>query len=278
MDRDEMKRPRTNDERISYKDGSDSERDIPSAPDTDTKRSVIMENTNRSLEDIIKDATERELDRFPKAELTPEALLAMERRHDRRKRKKILRIASIAAMFIIIAAGAVFVTGGYFDAGADKNPKEEIVTDDGIVSRDGGYGDQGGEDEFVITEWDEIADYKGNFEGIIIPQYLNMTYEFEKLYVYYENQVYTYKYQFKNNNDDIIFQEYYHVGNLVSFEASKYDKILKCKNGKIYLKNIDDDNGNNKKATIQIDDGIVVEIWGDLSDKEFIKTIDTLSL
>ncbi len=272
MDRDEMKRPRTNDERISYKDGSDSERDVPSAPDTDTKRSVSMENTNRSLEDIIKDATERELDRFPKAELTPGALLAMERRHDRRKRKKILRIASIAAMFIIIAAGAVFVTGGYFDAGADKNPKEEIVTDDGIVSRDGGYGDQGGEDEFVLDSWDDVEGYKDNFEGIIIPEYMNDKYQFKEFSASEQKESFSYRFVFDYKSQEIELQEYYYIGKLGSFEMSNSDQTLKSKYGEIYIKKMD----NNKKATIQIDDGYIIDLWSNLSNEEIVSIIESL--
>ena len=272
MDRDEMKRPRTNDERISYKDGSDSERDVPSVPDTDTKGSGSMEHTNRSLEDIIKDATERELDRFPKAELTPEALLAMERRHDRRKRKKILRIASIAAMFIIIAAGAVFVKGGYFDAGADKNPKEEIVTDDGIVSRDGGYGDQGGEDEFVLDSWDDVEGYKDNFEGIIIPEYMNDKYQFKEFSASEQKESFSYRFVFDYKSQEIELQEYYYIGKLGSFEMSNSDQTLKLKYGEIYIKKMD----NNKKATIQIDDGYIIDLWSNLSNEEIVSIIESL--
>ncbi len=273
MDRDEMKRPRTNDERISYKDGSDGERDIPAAPEEESKGDSGMENTRRSLEDIIKDATERELDSFPKAELTPEALLAMERRHDSRKKKKILRIASIAAMFIIIAAGAVFVTGGYFDAGADKNPKEEIVTDDGIVSRDGGYGDQGGEDEFVITEWDEIADYYSEqFPEIMLPNYCPKGYKFTKLNIQDEQKTMTFRFVFKNEEESLEIHEYFYDGSLGSVEISDYKKMLVSDKGKIYLQDID----NNIKATTQIDSGAVIEIWGNLSDDEYIKIINNL--
>ena len=83
-----------------------------------------------------------------------------------------MRAAGFAALFIIVVAGIFFISGGYFDVGADKNPKEQIVKDDMVVSKDGGYGDDGGEDELVITEWDEIDNYyKEYLIGLLRPRY-----------------------------------------------------------------------------------------------------------
>ena len=102
----------------------------------------------RTMEDIIKDATDRYLDSFPEKEITVSDLEDMVSRHDRKTRKRTVRAAGFAALFIIVVAGIFFISGGYFDVGADKNPKEQIVKDDMVVSKDGGYGDDGSVNEF----------------------------------------------------------------------------------------------------------------------------------
>lgn len=222
----------------------------------------------RTMENIIKDATDRYLDSFPEKEITVSDLEGMVSRHDRKVRKRAVRAAGIAALFVIVVAGIFFVSGGYFDAGADKNPKEQIVKDDTVVSKDGGYGDDGGKNELVVTEWDEIEEYyKKQFPKLIVPTYIPNGYKFEKLTIQEDDETFTYKYLFESDKYSIEVHEYYHVGNLESMEITDYDKKLNISNKDIYVKYID----NKNKATIQFDDGVVVEIWSTLSENELAK-------
>ena len=227
----------------------------------------------RTMGDIIKDATDRYLDSFPEKQITASDLEDMVRRHDRKVRKRTVRAAGIAALFVIVAAGIFFISGGYFDVGADKNPKEQIVKDDMVVSKDGGYGDDGGEDVNVITDWAEISEYsKSQFEGILIPQYIPEGYKFVELKIENEADTYMYKYAFESDDSILEIHEYYCSMDIAYIESKRTEDYIKCDKGKIYKENMD----GTIKATIQLDDSMILEIWGILSDGDMVKLVDNL--
>lgn len=227
----------------------------------------------RTMENIIKDATDRYLDSFPEKEITVSDLEGMVSRHDRKVRKRAVRAAGIAALFVIVVAGIFFVSGGYFDAGADKNPKEQIMKDDTVVSKDGGYGDDGGENVDVITEWDDIESvYKKTFESILIPEYIPKEYSFKKLIIENETDTYMYRYIFEYSNKTMEIHEYYCPMDIAYTESIETDDNINSNKGKIYKSNID----KITKATIRIDDSMIVEIWGDLKDADIINIINNL--
>lgn len=227
----------------------------------------------RTMEDIIKDATDRYLDSFPEKEIAVSDLEDMVSRHDRKTRKRTVRAAGFAALFVIVVAGIFFISGGYFDVGADKNPKEQIVKDDTVVSKDGGYGDDGGENEFVVTEWDDIESvYNETFEGILIPEYIPKEYSFKKLIIENETYTYMYRYIFECSDKTMEIHEYYCSMGIESTESIETDDSIKCNKGKIYKSNID----KMAKTTIRIDDSMLVEIWGDLKDADIINIINNL--
>lgn len=228
----------------------------------------------RTMEDIIKDATDRYLDSFPEKEITVSDLEDMVSRHDRKTRKRTVRAAGFAALFVIVVAGIFFVSGGYFDVGADKNPKEQIVKDDMVVSKDGGYGDDGGEDALYTSDWSEIElYYKDQFPSIVIPYYIPKGYLFKGLKI--ENQIdaITYMYTFENNDSkDIEIHEYYHAENLDTIDTRDINRQIKCSKGSIYIQEMDEI----LKATIQIDGGKIIDIWCNISDTEIIKIVEGL--
>lgn len=229
----------------------------------------------RTMEDIIKDATDRYLDSFPEKEITVSDLEEMVSRHDRKTRKRTVRAAGFAALFIVVVAGIFFISGGYFDVGADKNPKKQIVKDDMVVSKDGGYGDDGGENELVITEWDDINQhYKNHFKGLAVPTYIPNEYLFDKLIIQDDIENVTYKYVFRKDNEMLEIHEYCFSGNLGSMEITEFDNTLNSKKGTMYIKKTKE----NTKATIQIDSGIIFEIWGNISDNEFVKIMNEMVL
>lgn len=229
----------------------------------------------RTMEDIIKDATDRYLDSFPEKEITVSDLEDMVSRHDRKTRKRTVRAAGFAALFVIVVAGIFFVSGGYFDAGADKNPKEQIVKDDTVVSKDGGYGDDGGDAEFIITEWDDIESmYKRNFKGILIPRVLNEKFKFEKLIVESEAGLFVYRYVFYNDEERIEFYEYYNLNGINSVETQASEEHITSDKGTIYIKRTD----GITKATIQLDGSTIVEIWGNVTDNLLLDIIESLEI
>ena len=227
----------------------------------------------RTMEDIIKDATDRYLDSFPEKEITVSDLEDMVSRHDRKTRKRTVRAAGFAALFIVVVAGIFFISGGYFDVGADKNPKEQIVKDDMVVSKDGGYGDDGGENVNIITDWAEIDEYsKVQFEGILIPKYIPEEYEFKEMIIENEADTYMYKYFFESKDSVLEIHEYYCSMDIASTEAMDNKNSIECSRGRIYKRNVD----KTVKATIQLDDSMIIEIWSNLTDKDIIKIVENL--
>ena len=57
------------------------------------------------------------------------------------------------------------------DVDADKNAKEEIVTEDGVVIEDGGWGSDD-EESWEITDWNEVSAMKATIPQLIIPEYI----------------------------------------------------------------------------------------------------------
>lgn len=227
----------------------------------------------RTMEDIIKDATDRYLDSFPEKEITVSDLEDMVSRHDRKTRKRTVRAAGFAALFIVVVAGIFFISGGYFDVGADKNPKEQIVKDDMVVSKDGGYGDDGGEDELVITEWDEIGKYANTFTSLLMPHYIPDEYLFDSLKIQEEQESVKYLYAFKKQEYFLEIHEYYYFGNLENMEINENEDYIASSKGNIYIQHEE----NIVKATIQIDGGMIVEIWGNLNNNDIKKIIEGLN-
>ena len=255
--------------------GNNQGMDGAGVPDTGNSMAAEERTADeRTMEDIIKDVTDRYLDSFPEKEITVSDLEDMISRHDRKVRKRAVRAAGIAALFVIVVAGIFFISGGYFDVGADKNPKEQIVKDDMVVSKDGGYGDDGGEDELVITEWDDIENYyKEYLIGLLRPQYIPKGFIFKQLVVQQGNESVQYRYQFNNSNCDLEIHEFLNTENLDSIEITEFDNAINCSKGKIYIQKIP---GDMIKATIQFDSGHIIELWGSLTETEIVKIIEHL--
>ena len=138
--------------------------------------------SGRSIREIISDVTDRELKDFATGNLTPDELVAMAAAEERRRKRRMRRISGIAALFVIVlACGAFFVFSTFTtDVDADKNPKEEIVTEDGVIIEDGGWGSSS-EDTWEINNWDEVKSAKAMISELLVPYYIPNGYVFEKL-------------------------------------------------------------------------------------------------
>ena len=138
--------------------------------------------SGKSVREIISDATDRELRDFTTGSLTPEELTAMAAAEERRRKRRMRRINGIAALFVIVLACEAFFVFSTFtaDVDADKNPKEEIVTEDGVIIEDGGWGSSS-EDTWEITDWSEVSVMKATIPELVIPEYIPEGYECERL-------------------------------------------------------------------------------------------------
>lgn len=191
---------------------------------------------------------------------------------ERCRRRK--RIAGIAAGFVVVLlAGILACTNLTTDVDADKNPKEEIITEDGVIIEDGGWGSSDGEDNvWVIDKWEDVYGVRKVYNEFLIPEYIPKGYEFEKLSIeQIETGDVTSEYIFKADNFQLEIETRMKTTNRGALEIEDIVRSVECAKGIIYIKET-----KNKIATIQLNDGIIVNIWCTLADDEIVSIVEGL--
>lgn len=234
------------------------------------------DNSKRSIGQIISDATDEELKDYHKesaGNMTPDRLKAMAARTEKRKRRHMRELAGVAALFILVVVGGIMVFNTFTaDVDADKNAKEEIVTEDGVVIEDGGWSGES-ENNWEITSWDEVESIKKIFPQVIIPEYIPNEYEFERELINEEGNIITVDYLFLDGSgEELIIQQYIQGENLNTTQIYDTDRQLESNKGTIYINETE----NNNNAIIQMDDDIVIYIWTILSDQEIVKLVESM--
>lgn len=249
----------------------------------------------RTIQDILNDEIERQLEKNPPAKPSFEAFREMAYNRmkneaeggdaseegdnimpvDAKNIKRILRTAGVAAGFVMAVLAGMFAFNTLnSEVGADKNPKEEIVTEDGVIIEDGGYGSSDGEDNvWVITNWHDVESVKLTYPELLIPEYIPEGYEFRQLIV--ESLITNgilYDYSFYNKNKKKFEIEIFkHTSELSTLALENNAKYINSKKGVIYVQE------NEKKATMQLDDGNIITIWGELDESEIVKIVNGIS-
>lgn len=229
--------------------------------------------SGRSIREIVSDATDRELKDFATGNLTPDELVAMAAAEERRRKRRMRRISGIAALFVIVlACGAFFVFSTFTtDVDADKNPKEEIVTEDGVIIEDGGWGSSS-EDMWEINNWDEVKSAKAMISELLVPYYIPNGYVFEKLSIVEIGKMLKIEYYFKNDiQDELIIQEYIQNENLdVTYVTES--RVIDSNKGAIYIV----ESGEIKNATVYMNDGTSIYIWTKINDEQIVQLVDQM--
>lgn len=228
----------------------------------------------RTIGEIISDATDEELKHYHTGSLTPEELRSAVDKEQRAGRRRMLRrLTAAAALLMLVVAATVFAFENFTtDVDADKNAKEEIVTEDGVVIEDGGWGSST-EENWTITDWAEIKVAKATIPELVVLEYIPKAYIFKSLTINMEGNVLTAEYIFqKNKNQDVVILQYFHDENSESTYIKNRGERIKCSKGTIYVLN----GLENNKATIQIEDGFIIEILNEPDAKEMVKIIEGL--
>lgn len=235
------------------------------------------QRNERTIGEIISDATDEELRKYHTGTLTPEELKAAVEKSRRAGRRRMLRrLAAVAALLVIAVAGAFFAFENFTtNVDADKNAKEEIVTEDGVVIEDGGWGSDS-EQSWEITDWDEVATNKTIVPELVIPDYIPEGYKFKKLVIHEMYNAINIEYLFfeKTRKEELILNQFINKESLESTHIYNSNSIIKTSKGKVYITKQDTIN----TATIQIEDDCIIEILSNLPDKEVIKMIESLEI
>lgn len=257
----------------------------------------MTDNKERTIKDILNDEIERKLAENPPKMPTLEEFKAMayERLEEKdaenteaetdtevrtivantkTDKKRKLYIACGAAGFVIAVMICAFAINMFTtDVGADKNPKDEIITEDGVIIEDGGWGSSEGEDNvFVVTDWEHIKATRELYPELLTPTYIPSEYKFQQMRAEtYDTGDAIFEYIYTQGNEEIIeIEEFYIVGGSASHSIDGEAKKLTSSKGTIYVQE------NGKKATIFINGGITISIWSILSDEEIIKIAEGL--
>lgn len=234
------------------------------------------QRNERTIGEIISDATDEELRKYHTGTLTPEELKAAVEKSRRAGRLRMLRrLTAVAALLVIAVAGAFFAFENFTtNVDADKNAKEEIVTEDGVVIEDGGWGSDS-EQSWEITDWDEVATMKNVLPKMVIPNYIPSEYIFQNLKIEEIGNSVMIDYLFKDENkNELVIQQYIQEENLEVTQIYNYDKEITSKIGTVYI-------GRESKinnAIIPLDDGNVIYIWTIFDDSEIIKIINGIEV
>ena len=233
-------------------------------------------NDNKTLKEIVSEVTEQELSRFPDDTVTVEQLKAMAEKQSVRLKRRRSRIIAAAAVFFVALAGVLIAFGDFpVNVEADKNAPEEIVTEDGVVIEDGGWGSSS-EDIIETSDWDEVRLLQKKYEDILVPGYVPDRFSFEKLSVEKitdDDVLCIFTFSSNRDIDKIEIHEYF-VSNMVeAFNIDEVDYVINCNIGEVYIQSVE----NEKKATIRMDDSAVINIWGNLDDKEIQMIVNSLN-
>ena len=193
---------------------------------------------------------------------------------DRERRRK-RRNAAVAGIVVALLAGFFAFDTLVPEVGADKNPKEEIVTEDGVIIEDGGWGSSEEADNtiIVVENWENIKKIKRDYPEIKEPLYLPKGYSFEKLTVQdLQGEDLVYKYTFINDNDKLMEIEIVSIkGGDTAISIDNNCRIIKCSKGNVYIQD------ENKIAIIGTNDGETIYFWNEVDDNEIIKVIDNIN-
>lgn len=186
------------------------------------------------------------------------------------RRKRRTAIAACFAVALLVSFFAFDMLAS--DVGADKNPKETIVTEDGVIIEDGGYGSSEYEDDVWITEdWNHVGDAKELYPQLLVPKYIPEKYSFYRLKIHRViNEDFVCEYLFKNNNEVLEIEILATKGGEIATNVEGTNKKVMTTKGTLYI------NVENKTAIIQMAEGIVINIWHNVSEKELVSIVDNL--
>lgn len=227
----------------------------------------------RTIKAIIKDSTDRELSKLSMPEMTPDMLRGMAKSAEKKKLRRYRKIAGAAAALVIVAVGAALVFNSLStDVEADKNAKHEVVTEDGIIIEDEGWGSSS-EDNWVITDWAEVEIAKATIPELIVPGYVPEGYEFEKLCIEENENAFGVEYLFVNEHDELILTQHIQDEMLEATHIYSDSKKIKVEDKNVYIINT---NGK-KEALVLLREGSVLDVRYSFSDEEIVRLINHLA-
>lgn len=243
--------------------------------DSDKCRDELTDKSTEILKECFDAQITKQLEENPPEIPTYEQFSAMIDKDQTARRRRKRRITGIAACFvaaILIGVFACSLPGS--DVDADNNPKEEITTEDGVIIEDGGWGSSEEEDNVWVTDdWEHVADAKKLFPDLLIPKYVPKAYNFSELCVEtFSTGAITGTYSFiSEEKERLIIEIFITKNDVVSMDISGVKKEIHCAKGDIYILS-----SETQIATIQLDNGIIINLYGNISDDDILNIIDHL--
>ena len=230
----------------------------------------------RTIGEIISDATDEELKHYHTGTLTPEELRSAVDKERRAGRRRMLRrLTAAAALLMLVVAATVFAFENFtIDVDADKNAKEEIVTEDGVVIEDGGWGGTY-EQSWEVTDWNEIITMKTMIPKLAVPEYIPEGYQFYNLVISEMGSTLSVEYLFKDSKGvELVIQQYVQDENASYTQIHGSSEEIDSEKGIIYFFENQDINN----AIIQMNDSIMIYIWAKVDSAEMVNIIEEIEI
>lgn len=186
---------------------------------------------------------------------------------EKRRKKRNALVACIVAAFIV---GYLTYDDLVPEVGADKNPKETIQTEDGVIIEDGGWESSVEENIWLINDIEHVKDVKVVYPNIPVPQYVPKGYIFDELKVTtLETKSILANYVFLNKGTDIELEFLIVEEDEDSTNISDVKEGIQTQKGMLYFQEAE-----HKKATIKLNSGVYLSIWADIDDDEYVKIVN----
>lgn len=237
------------------------------------------------LEKSLSKMLKADMDSVPEVHISPEELIALAEEDRVRRRRRFVKYASVAAVFILICTVVLFAVwpGGAVPADAGKDKETQVDKDGNNVIVKGENADgENGNSIIIVDDWDKIKNIKDEVNGFRIPEYYPTNFKFEKLTLDAKyGDDYKAEYCFYGDNNSLLqitLRVSDDAGEKLTFVEDKNNiKYLNTSNGKAILYR--DNRSISKAVLVSQNNTIKITTTNcNLSDKEYKDIFDGLKV
>lgn len=240
------------------------------------KKQERFEAEQEKTEGLLREALEQEMGEIPELSITVSELRELDRQSRKKKQRRAVKIAGIAAAVLCVMAGLALWSQNAVPADAGKDTEQRVEKTNGeILINDGdGIGKSG---VTIINETDRarVRQWRKAVPKLGIPQWVPAGYAFESLNIeLYSEMGFSAEYIYKKENTSFSVEQIGYdqegektrsiEGNIRTGESQK---------GTAYI--TDDEEGS--MAVVYLEQGHL-KVTGKLSDSQLVKVLDGIEI
>ena len=231
------------------------------------------------VEKALVKALSADMGEIPEVSITVEELKQLAAADKKKRKKRAMKYASVAAVAVIVWATVVFMAWPetVVPVDADKNTEQRVETGDGeIVINEGDGIGESGITEITETDWEKVSQYRKDFPALMNPTYIPEKYKFKILNIekYSKDEFYAcYTYE-KEKKKLLIEQRIYRGDATRSSFLTEGTQTTKSKIGTAYIIPKEEDT---TLVIVNLKNGDV-SVKGELDIDELIQILDNIEI